>query len=85
MTELSFDGIACFQEGLSNSQRGKLAGYLTRACQSVPDARPAALLLGDPTNPDRRDRALKTLNEMGSIPRRQVLAAYQRFIRNAKV
>lgn len=85
MTGLDFNGIACFQDGLTNAQRGRLAGYLTRACQSVPDARPAALLLGDPTNPDRRDRALKALNEMGSIPRRQVLASYQKFIRNAKV
>jgi hypothetical protein len=85
MPEDIFSDVGPFREGLTNLQRGKLAGYLTKACQSVPDARPAALLLGDPTNPDRRGRALKALNEMGSIPRRQVLAAYQRFTRNAKV
>jgi len=85
MPDNLFNDLACFREGLTNAERGKAALYLTKACQSVPDARPAALLLGDPTNPDRRGRALKALNEMGSIPRRQVLAAYQRFTRNAKV
>lgn len=85
MTGPDFNGIACFQDGLTNAQRGKLALYLTRACQSVPDARPAALLLGDPTNRERRDQALKFLNAMPSLPRRDVIAAFARLTRNVRI
>ena len=85
MTGLDFHGIGPFADHLTNAQRGRLAGYLTRACQSVPDARPAALLLGDPTNRERREQALAHLNGMPSLPRRDVIAAFARLTRNVRI
>ena len=76
MSDLSFDGIACFKDGLTNAQRGKLAGYLTRACQHVPEARPAVIALGSLFDPEKRAEALRILNGMGSLTRRIVISRY---------
>ena len=76
MSQLSFDGIACFQEGLSAERRHKLAARLTKACQVAPEARPAAIALGSLYDPAKRAEALQLLNAMPALPRRYVLARY---------
>jgi hypothetical protein len=78
MPDNLFDGLGPFADGLSNSERGQRAIWLTKACKNVPDAREATVLLGDPMDASRRDRARQHLNAMPSVPRRQVLATYQR-------
>jgi hypothetical protein len=73
-----FDNLGPFQDNLTNERRGKLALRLTKACAAAPEAREAAVALGSLYDPAKREEALSTLNAMGSIPRRHVLAAYQR-------
>ena len=76
MPDNLFDGIACFQDGLTNERRGKLALRLTRACEAAPEARPAAQALGSLYDPAKRDEALRLLNAMPALPRRYVLSRY---------
>lgn len=76
MSDLSFDGIGPFADGLTNSQRGKLAIRLTKACSVVREAAPAAQALGSLFDPAKREEALRLLNAMPALPRRYVLARY---------
>ena len=76
MPDNTFDGIACFQDDLTNDRLGKLALRLTRACEAAPEAHAARQLLGDITNSARRDEARRLLNAMPALPRRYVLSRY---------
>lgn len=76
MPDNLFDGLACFKDGLTNAERGKLALRLTRACEAAPEARPAALALGSLFDPAKRAEALQLLNSMPALPRRYVLNRY---------
>jgi hypothetical protein len=77
MSDLNFDGLGPFADGLDNARRGKLAHRLTRACEAAPEARPAAIALGRVADPAKRAEALALLNAMPSLPRRFVLARFQ--------
>jgi hypothetical protein len=82
MPDNLFDGIGPFKDGLSNTERGKLAHDLTKACHGVAGTYAAAAALGDPTNPVRLNEARRMFNAMPSLPRRQIIAAFQRLSRD---
>jgi hypothetical protein len=77
-----FDDLGPFKSGLTNSERGKLAHDLTKACHGVAGTYAATVALGDPTNPARLNEARRMFNAMPSLPRRKVIAAFQRLSRD---
>lgn len=74
MSDLS--GLACFEPGLSISERGRRAIMLTKALLKVYDARHIAPLLGSPSDADRMAKALAAINALPSRSRREVIATY---------
>ncbi|ACL61077.1 hypothetical protein [Methylobacterium nodulans] len=76
---MSFRSLPVFQAGsVGIFSRGADAVRLTSAIAAVPEARPAAVALGDPLNPERRARALRSLEALPVRQRERILAAYDR-------
>lgn len=73
-----FRSMPIFQPGTGIFTAGADAVRLTAALDKVPDARPAAIALGDPFNRVRRERALRLIESLPARQQARILAAYAR-------
>ena len=75
----AFRDLPIFRAGIIGiTTQGTDAVRLTAAMHTVPEAKPAAVALGDPFNRVRRAQALRILEGLSSRHQARILAAYSR-------
>lgn len=82
MTEqLTLRGLGPFKDGIDAKLRVQRSKWLAEACAVAPEGRRLLAHLGRIADPQSREAALNEFETFGSIPRRHIIARYQRLER----
>ncbi|MDR7037377.1 hypothetical protein J2X36_002124 [Methylobacterium sp. BE186] len=74
-------GLGPFAEGISAELRAKRSKWLAQACETAPEGWRLRAHLGRIADPAGRAAALAEFDTFGAIPRRAIIARYQKLER----